>query len=202
MSNSHRVTSVEYKLTLCQRACLLDIHRPNTARWVGLAVVANHTLFKDIRLHSGLIVCHFRISNSMRRTYPRRYAEDYDPYASGNENRRRNRDRLNMDILMHDLLRSSSRRGHGPYDLYPYEPEPSNLGYRSPLRMFRGHDGSSGFLRRCRVAFRPPFFDDDFDSDYDEDPLPGFLSRHPPYCVRWEFANPFRSVLCGCYVDA
>jgi hypothetical protein len=164
-------------------------------------VVANHALFKDIRLHSGLIVYRFRITISMWSNYPRRYAEDYDPYASGNENRRRNRDRLNMDILMHDLLRSSSRRGHGPYGLYPFGPEPSNFGYRSPLRIFRGHGGPSGFMRRRRLAFRPPFVDDDMDSEYDEDPLPGFFSRHSPYSARRAFAHPLRSVLCGCYVD-
>jgi hypothetical protein len=128
----------------------------------------------------------------MRRNYPRRYAEDYDPYASGNENRHRNRDRLNMDILMHDLLRSSSRRGHGPYVLYPSGPEPNNTGFRSPLRMFRGYGGPSGFLRRFRPAFRLPFLDYDSESYDDEDTLPWFVPRHPPCYVRRHFALPLR----------
>ena len=144
----------------------------------------------------------------MRRNYPRRYAEDYDPYASGNENRRRNRDRLNTDILMHDLLRSSARREHEPYALYPFGPGLGDFGFRSPLRMFRG--GPSGFLRRFRPAFRFPFFDDDFDSDYDEEPLPGFLPRHPPYYIRRDYVHSHRGgrygrwyerPLCGCYMD-
>lgn len=36
-----------------------------------------------------------------------------DPYASGNENRRRNRDRLNEQITAHNLLRRIRGYGHG-----------------------------------------------------------------------------------------
>ncbi|KAJ8117103.1 hypothetical protein OPT61_g1622 [Boeremia exigua] len=107
--------------------------------------------------------------------YRCRHEKGEDPYASGNENRRRNRDRLNDDIERRNFLRRLGREGHGPPGLPPF-----GLGaYASS-----GPPRPPGYLG-CSRPWSPRFYpspnDDDFDSDYYDSPSPWYSPRPPPY---------------------
>jgi hypothetical protein len=77
------------------------------------------------------------------------HEQQEDPYASGNENRRRNRDRINDQIEMHNILRHGAPRGYGPplgrpQHIHSYDPRiplifppfmsPSGSRFSRPLR--------------------------------------------------------------------
>ena len=115
-----------------------------------------------------------------------RHALEEDPYASGAENRRENRDRLNRDIALHDSIRRAIKRGYGPpygghMAMPGYPNGPGHGGYipGPPFSPCDGHHGFSGFPG--------PYFDgppllvytDGYDSD-DESPSTWYYPPSPP----------------------
>ncbi|KAF2621907.1 hypothetical protein BU25DRAFT_229850 [Macroventuria anomochaeta] len=138
--------------------------------------------------------------------YRCRHDQEEDPYASGNENRRRNRDRLNEDIERYNYLRRLSRGGSGPpfggplgmpggmYGLGPSGPPPFGLGSGGPgfgpaLSNFCGPPGPPrppGFPGMFGPLLYPPPSYDDSDSDDDESPSPWYPPPPPP----WYGASP------------
>lgn len=91
--------------------------------------------------------------------YRCRHEQEEDPYASGNENRRQNRDRINQSIERYNLARRI-RRGD-------YEPQVvSSIGYGSPMSTFCGspqHHGYSGYPGIWRPGIYPPYHSDSDD---------------------------------------
>lgn len=124
--------------------------------------------------------------------YRCRHEQDEDRYASGNDNRRRNRDKLNRNIEIHDFLRCTSSSGYelpfgGPpgYGLGPRGSLPFGMGPGSPRLGPLPFDGLHG---RPMLPFSPFSYDDsNFDSD-DESPPPWnpppWYSTSPVYSPR------------------
>lgn len=109
-----------------------------------------------------------------------------DPYASGAENRRENRDRLNEDVALHDSIRQAVRIGYRP----PYDGhmgmlgQPYGLGYGGyvsgpPFSPYDGPYGYPGLPGPYGKALSPLFYDDDYDSD-NECPSTWYLHPPPP----------------------
>lgn len=120
----------------------------------------------------------------IRTMYYCRHEQDDDPYASGNENRRRNCDRLNRDIEARNIIRDIRRGGYGrgPSHLGfgPY-----GSGYGSPLNTFSEPPRPP---RPPRYPGYPTFWGptfssspDDFDSDDDESPSSWYYPPRPPH---------------------
>lgn len=133
-----------------------------------------------------------------------------DPYASGNENRRRNRDRLNEQITAHNFLRRIRGYGHGlsfggprgmPGGMFGFGPRG-----QPPFSGHRGHPRlpSLSGQGRQRPLFSVPFcYDDDSDSDDDMYPSP-WLPQSPSWygTTTTGMQRPrLWSTFDGCYCD-
>lgn len=107
-----------------------------------------------------------------------RHEMEEDPYASGSENRRENRDRLNRDVALHDSIRQAIRRGYGP----PYSGHmglpgyPYGFGYGEyvpgpPSSPYGGHHGYPGFSGPYGKGFSTLLHDDGFGSEHESPPI-------------------------------
>lgn len=110
------------------------------------------------------------------------------PYASGPENRRENRDRLNRDVALHDIIKQAIRRGYGPsYGGHMGMPGHAyGLGYGGyvpgpPFSTYGGHHGFPGlpgYPGPYGKGLPLPLYIDDYDSD-DECPSTWYFSPPP-----------------------
>ena len=189
-------------LLVCVRSRLL---LPIAARWTTPFAVANfqRLLITTRCLISARLDTIYRRpfredSENVHTMYRCRHEQDEDPYASGNENRRRNRDRLNRDIERHNFLRQISRGGFGApfggplglpdgmYGLGQPDPPPFGLGSRGPgfgpsLSTFCRPPGFLGCPGMWGPRFDPRSDADDSDSDDDEYPSPWYPPPPPPW---------------------
>lgn len=119
--------------------------------------------------------------------YGCRHERDDDAYASGAENRRQNRDRLNRDVAVYEnlrrLIREGSRSpfsGHACIPDYPYGLGHGNYSHGPPLNPYGRYYEHPGFPGPMDKLFHSPLYDNDFDSD-DESPSPWYHASTPPY---------------------
>jgi hypothetical protein len=101
-----------------------------------------------------------------------RHPLEKDPYPSGPENRRENRDRLSRDIALHDSIRRAIRRGYEQ----PYGGHMAMPGYlhglgdgsyvpAPPFCPYGGHYGYPGIPGSYVKGLPLPVYTDGYDSD-------------------------------------
>lgn len=137
--------------------------------------------------------------------YRCRHEQDEDHYANRAENRRRNRDRINREVALHDNLTRIMRGGNGPpsgghlgMPGHPYGLGSGGHGFGPSLSTYGEPHGYPGFPGPWGPGFYPPPYDDDSDSD-DKSPSPWYPSPPPPYYRSSTMCTSRRSLrsLCG-----